>query len=307
MNTKRFFLFTISTLILCWNQYLFSQELYFIDAHSQADHNIELETVVDRMRKAGIAKTILAARGKRKSRDIAALSKQYPDEIIAAVRTKGRHYKNNSDKYFKKLARQVESGHFNAMAEVILYHAQKGDRAEKVKIFPDDRRVSAALDYAKQKNWPLIIHIEFASLHGDLRKNYLEKLTDFLINNNNHPVALIHMAQLSASEADNLLRNHKNLYFLTSHANTIAVRRSNQPWINMFKNKQLTPEWEKIIKTYPKQIVFSIDNVWPEHWLNGYKEQVTLWRNALKQLPEDVAHAIAHGNAETLWNIKHTH
>jgi hypothetical protein len=28
------------------------------------------------------------------------------------------------------------------------------------------------------------------------------------------------------------------------------------------------------------------------------------WRKAMADLPDDVAHAIAHGNAERLWRIK---
>ena len=32
-------------------------------------------------------------------------------------------------------------------------------------------------------------------------------------------------------------------------------------------------------------------------------QQVDLWRKALGKLPDEVAHAVAHGNAERLWKL----
>ena len=54
---------------------------------------------------------------------------------------------------------------------------------------------------------------------------------------------------------------------------------------------------------HPDRFVFALDNVWPEHWEEFYLEQMKYWRNALADLPADVAHAIAHGNAERLWKF----
>jgi predicted TIM-barrel fold metal-dependent hydrolase len=291
--------------LFLWGADARSEALYFIDAHSQVDHNIELDEVLKRMRAAGIKKTILAARGRRQSRDIAALAQAHPELIIAAVRTKSWHYKSNSRKYYKKLASQLASGRFNAMAEVLLYHAQKGDRAGEVEIYPDDQRVEAALAGARKSGWPFVLHIEFASLGSSQKRKYFRKLDQLLNKYPDYPFVLIHMGQLQAPEVKKLILKHRNLYFFTSHSNPVAVNRSNQPWVNMFKEGKLTPGWQSLVISYPKRFIFALDNVWPEHWRNGYNEQVLLWRQAIKKLPPEVAHALAHGNAESLWKLKH--
>ena len=294
----------LSLCCLLWSAYAYCEEIYFVDAHSQVDHNIELEDVVQLMKEAGVKKTILAARGQRKSKEIADLAETYPEQIIASVRTKSIHYKRNTNKYYKKLSKQINSGRFNAMAELLLFHAQKGELAEEVVIYPDDERVNAAFEGARENGWPFVLHIEFSSLSGNQRKKYFTALTSFLEKHSDYPVALIHMGQLEVTEVKRLIDKHSNIYFLTSHSNPIAVARSNQPWINMFKNNVLAPEWESLIVASPKRFIFSLDNVWSDQWRNGYKEQVSLWRNALGKLPQDVAHAVAHGNAESLWKLK---
>ena len=156
--------------LLC-SAYAYCEEIYFVDAHSQVDHNIELEDIVQLMKEAGVKKTILAARGQRKSKEIADLAETYPEQIIASVRTKSIHYKRNTNKYYKKLSKQINSGRFNAMAELLLFHVQKGELAEEVVIYPDDERVNAAFEGARENGWPFVLHIEFSSLSRNQRKN----------------------------------------------------------------------------------------------------------------------------------------
>ena len=43
--------------------------------------------------------------------------------------------------------------------------------------------------------------------------------------------------------------------------------------------------------------------VWSDQWQRLYVEEAARWRDALADLPEDVAHALAHGNAERLWRL----
>ena len=65
---------------------------------------------------------------------------------------------------------------YHAIAEVLLYHAKKGAKAPEVIVYPDDKRVHAALNYAIENNWPFVVHIEFASLHGEMRKKFMRGL-----------------------------------------------------------------------------------------------------------------------------------
>ena len=282
----------------------YSSELYFIDAHSQVDHEIDQNEIIQRMKAAGIQKSILSTRRKRRAFDVADWAESYPDKIIASVRVKSKHYSNNTKKFHKKIKKQIKSGGFNAMSEVLLYHAQKGNKADEVTIYPDDERIEFLLDKAKENGWPFVMHIEFSSLSGDRRNDFYSKMISFVSDNSDHPFAMIHMGQLKINEVATLLKNHSNIYFLTSHSNPIAVLRSNQPWVNMFEGRELKSEWKSLMIKYPGRFIFALDNVWAEQWQDGYKEQVDVWRYALKKLPEKVAHAVAHGNAERLWGLE---
>ena len=86
------------------------------------------------------------------------------------------------------------------------------------------------------------------------------------------------------------------------HSNPVAAARP-QPWINMFNNGELHPKWAELIKAYPDRFIFALDNVTQKHWTHDYEGLVELWRTALERLPSNVAHAVAHGNAERLWGL----
>jgi predicted TIM-barrel fold metal-dependent hydrolase len=279
-------------------------ELYFIDAHSQLDHTIDdPELVIQRMNESDVYRTILAARSNRQPDDIADFADRHPQRIVPAVRTKSGAYINNSPKYYKKMEKQLRDGRFKAMAEILLYHAQKGDLAPEVTVYPDDPRVRFALKAAMKNHWPFVIHIEFASLQGDQRQQFMHKMKKLLADNPQQAIVLNHLGQLSASELAPLLEEYKNLHVLTAHANPVIIKNSNQPWSNMFEGKTLSPEWRALVIQHPEQFVFALDNVWERHWREFYPEQMDYWKSAMADLPDEVAHAVAHGNAERLWRL----
>jgi predicted TIM-barrel fold metal-dependent hydrolase len=281
-----------------------ASEFYFIDAHSQVDQNVKnLELIIQRMDQGGVYRTILAARRGRKPGEIADFTERHPDRIIPAVRIKGRPYRRNEPKYYKKLRKQVTSGRFSAMAEVLMYHAQKGDKAPEVIVYPDDQRVQAALEAAVENEWPFVVHIEFSSLRGSQKQRFMKALEEMLAKEPDHPFPLIHMGQLDAVGVRRLMENYKNIYFLTAHTNPVIVRRSRQPWVNMFKGSTLAPQWKELIIQFPDRFIFALDNVWEKHWNELYLDQMDYWRKAMADLPADVASAVAHGNAEHLWKI----
>jgi predicted TIM-barrel fold metal-dependent hydrolase len=279
------------------------RELYLIDAHSQVDQTVDLNKVISLMDQAGIQYTILSAVAERSSGDIVRFSRQHPGRIIAAVRMKMRAYNENDKKYYEALKREVESDNFNAMSEGMMYHAQKGHRYSEIVVYPDDERVQTALRYALEKGWPFVVHIEFASRSIRGRGKFMEQLEAMLVKYPTHPFAMAHMGQLNASEVRRLIKSHPNVYFLTSRSNPVAANEANQPWVNMFKGDVLAPEWRELAIQYPDRFVISFDNVVPQNWGDFYLRQVQYWRKALSALPPDVAHAIAHGNAERLWKI----
>ena len=279
-----------------------ADEPYLIDAHSQIDHFVDRSTIVPLMDKAGIRHVILSTRGKVKPNEITAFAAKHPDRVTASVRTKGRPYAQNKEKYYKLLKKQMRMPGFGAMAELILWHAQKGNKAPEWVIPPDAPQVQAALRGAVKKGWPFIIHIEFAASRD--AQEFMNKMEAMLKEHPDHPFALIHMGQLKAKEATRLLARHKNLHFLTSHANPYITRSSSQPWTDLFDGGEtLTPEWKALFIKYPDRFVLAFDNVWVNHWGDKYVKQAALWRKALKDLPHEVAHAVAHKNAERLWKL----
>jgi predicted TIM-barrel fold metal-dependent hydrolase len=276
-----------------------------IDAHSQIDIDTELGQVIQWLDKAGIARVILAARRGRPWREIAELAGQHPDRITASVRLKGRNYQRNRPKYYRRLKKQLADPTFGAMAEAILWHAEKGRGvAAEVILLPSEPQVRTALAGALAKGWPFVVHIEFATARGrgDGRR-FMAPLEALLRKHRSHPFALIHMGQLEAGEVRRLIEAHPNVYFLTSHANPEAVLSSGQPWTDMFEGDVLAPAWRKLVIDHPRRFVLAFDNVWPRHWSEFYATQAAVWRKALAELPPAVAHAIAHRNAERLWRL----
>lgn len=283
-----------------------ADEIPIIDAHSQVDHHVDLDGIIPLMDEGGVSRTILAARGKVKPNALAAFAARHPGRITAAVRTKSGHYRRNHPKYYKRLNKQLAMPEFGAMAEVMMWHAEKGNplnpKAPEVVVPPDDERVQVALRAALERGWPFVAHIEFAAAGPD-REVFMRQLEALLGRHPDHPFALIHMGQLEANEVRRLIEAHANLYFLTSHANPIVVSRSRQPWVNLFDEKTLAPQWKELIVRHPDRFILAFDNVWADHWGSIYLDQIALWRKALKKLPHAVAHAVAQRNAERLWRL----
>ena len=282
-----------------------ANELYFIDAHSQVDHNVvPLNKVISLMDSAGVRQTILSARGNIKGKTLLKLSKESPGRITPAVRTKGKPYDTGSKKYYELLKKQIATKQYHAIAEVLLYHAKKGNKAPEVIVYPDDKRIQVALNYTIENSWPFVVHIEFASLHGEKRKKFMRAFKQMLNQHPEQPFILTHMGQLSKNRCLRLIKNHKNVYFHTGWTNPVAVESSNQPWTNVFKGDRLAPEWKDLFIQYPNRFIFALDNVFAEHWSDFYRKQMNYWKRGLAELPTDVAHLIAHGNAERLWGIR---
>ena len=284
-------------------------DLYFIDAHSQIDHKVGgVDVVLKRMGANKVKTTLLSTRGKRNWRDILDWSSEYPGKIVPLIRSKGKHYHDNSPTYYKMVRKQIETGKFAGAAELLIFHARKGNKASEVAIGLNDKRVSVLLVESLNQSWPVIIHIEFASLHGPEKQQYMEDLNLLLEKYPDHPFVLIHMGQLNHQQVQQLIEHHPNLYFLASHTDPVTVNNSRQPWVNIFtlSGNRFKESWKNLFVSYPDRFVFALDNVWDYHWQDSYDEKIRYWRKALSELPKDVAHMIAHGNAERLWKLKST-
>lgn len=283
-------------------------ELYFVDAHSQVDEEVtDLDLIIRRMDAGGVYRTILAARSGRKPGEVADFAAQHPQRIIPAVRTKSGAFDKNPAKWRKSIKTQAHSGRFAAMAEMLLYHARKGNKAPEVQADPNDDRVAFALAAAEQRGWPFVVHIEFASLSPRVREQFMAGFEALLRDHPRLPILLNHMGQLQVLEAARLIKTHTNFYMLTAHTTTVITRGSHEPWTQMFDGDHLKAAWKELLQAHPDRFVFALDNVWYQHWDAFYLEQVAQWRKALAELPLSVAQAVAHGNAERLWHLEPRH
>ena len=265
-------------LILSFANELIASELYFIDAHSQVDHTIDdLDLIIQRMDTSGVYRTILTSRSGKSLGEVADFAEKNSERILPAIRTKSDAYVKNRPRYYKKMRRQLDSGRFKAMAEILLYHAQKGDKAPEVIVYPDDKRVQFALSEVIEKGWPFVIHIEFASLLEEQRRRFMDAMEKMLTTHPKHPFVLNHMGQLKPTEVGQLIEKHKNIYFLTAHTTPAIIRFSNQPWVNMFDGEVLAAKWKELILEHPDRFVFALDNVWDRHWKEFYLDQMTYW------------------------------
>jgi predicted TIM-barrel fold metal-dependent hydrolase len=301
-------------LILLTTGVLKAAEFPIIDAHSQADQHISFEEILSLMKEAGVSRTILSLRGQRQPEELISFAARHPDRITPAVRTKGSAYLKGPKQFEQFLNTQMQMAQFGAIAEVLLWHAKKekaptvtlgsGKKGKppQVVIPPDDPRVQVALSIAIEKGWPFVAHIEFAAIGAD-RDVFMKKFQDLLQRHPNHPFVLMHMGELDAKEVRRLLKAYRNIHFNTAMSNPIAVHRSAQPLVNLFKGTGLAPEWKELFVLYPDRLILGFDNVFAGHWRKLYVKQAALWRKALGYLPEDIAHAVAHGNAERLWRL----
>jgi predicted TIM-barrel fold metal-dependent hydrolase len=273
-----------------------------IDAHTQIDHQVSLEKVLPLMEKAGISRVILTARGKRDLSDIVQFARQHPDRITASIRLKGNNYSRNKPAFYKKLQKRIANPAFGAMAEALVWHEQKGKKAGRVALGMSSPQVLAAYNAASKAGWPFVVHIEFASA-GKRRKMYMRSLEGFLRDRPDHPIVLIHMGQLDSKDVARLLAKHSHLYFMTSRSNPVKIQRSKQPWLDLFRGREIAPAWQKLMIAYSDRFILAFDNVWAEDWGAYYVQQARLWQKALRALPPNVAHAIGHRNAERLWQL----
>lgn len=281
-----------------------AEELYFVDAHSQVDEDVsDLELIIRRMDAAGVYRTILAARSGRKPGEVADFAARHPQRIVPSVRTKSGAFDKNPLKWRKFVQAQLDSGRFRAIAEILLYHAKKGNKAPEVRAYPEDDRVKFVLAAAVERGWPFVVHIEFASLSRPERERFMAGLETLLREYPQLPFLLNHMGQLQPPEAARLIGAHANFHLLTAHTTSAITRESREPWTRMFEGERLAPDWKALILAHPDRFVFALDNVWYQHWDAFYLDQVSQWRQALTDVPPSVAHAVAHGNAERLWRL----
>lgn len=316
MNRCHLWLIGLLAVMLQATAVLAQQNLPIIDAHSQFDQNVPNEQIIAVIERAGVSRVLLSARMEESVESRAlGLARVRPDLISVLVASKWDRYQR-ADQFVPSFVQRAKNPAFAGMAEMLVTHAPHDQPQLKfagLQIPLDAPQIKAGIRVARQHGWPLILHLEFVDMGDDAAQQYLAALEKLLRENRDLPVGLIHMGQLNQPKVAALLAAHENLFLLTSHADNItaiATRRTIERgmkvqtgWINMFAGRALRPEWKELMFRYPDRFVLAFDNVFPNSWSEQYTRRVAAWRDALSDLPPEVAHKIAHGNAERLWKL----
>jgi len=272
-----------------------TDDIYFIDAHSQLDVKVEQQQILDLMSQHQVRKTILGARGQMSSHNVAHFAKQHPEQIVAAMRTESMYYREGNPEFYLEVGNQYASGKYQAMGEIVIYSAGDKGKYADIAVSPADSRVNVAVGIAEEAGWPAIVHIDFSMMDSAMHTQYRNELEGLLAQYGHHPILLSNMGKLKAKEVAWLIERHDNIFFLTTDAS--------DPEFAMLDGMTLSSEWKPLVMSHPDRFVFAVDNVSADDWQNEYSEVMRHWRSALSELPNDVAHAVAHGNAERLWKM----
>lgn len=307
---RRFLILALGMgLLLTKPVYSEPDKLLFVDAHSQLPNSQLSDEIIHLLNQAGIKKVILSHRRLAKNKDILTLSDKYPNRVFPIIKTKGKKWKEGDyNKFTKNIERKLKKGKYYGLGEAILFHAAKGKdglAAPEVNVSTSSDQFIYLLGKARERNWPLPIHIEFRSVNNFSKR--MKELENILDNNKDISFPLMHMGQLDTENVSRLIENHKNVYFMMSQAHAREGKRKewSQPWTTLFSknNKRIKDEWKNLLIKYPDRFIFCIDAVWPRNWSKHYVKRVNLWRKALKELPQSVVEQIAYKNAERLWDL----
>ena len=133
-------------------------------------------------------------------------------------------------------------------AEIIIQHAPHDTKLlvyEGLKLDFRSYRIEKAVALALRHTGPVILHVELKDSSSQAER-IIGQLKELLNQNPDHNFLLIHLGQSSVAQARDLIENYKNIYFLTSHADTFSEismeigRRENHKaqigWINLFND-----------------------------------------------------------------------
>lgn len=287
-------------------------ELYFIDAHGQIDNRTSEKTVIELMDMAGVYRSIITAQQGRDWTSIADMADRFPERLVAAAYTKGGGYHGGGgapSEFLDRLARQSERGSIKGLSELLVVHDGANGKYYEVKVPLQDPLVQAGIQLARTRGWPVLLHIELDALQPAEQEDYLQQLRTLLKTYPEQAFVLMHMGLLEAAKTRTLLEELPNLHLLTSHTtpphNGAGERGNAKTKIPLFQGGSLRPPWRMLMQQYPTRFVFALDNVNADWWqAKPYAAQMRVWWSAMSELPANVAHAVAHGNAERLWKLQ---
>jgi predicted TIM-barrel fold metal-dependent hydrolase len=98
-----------------------------IDAHSQADQDLNVALLVRLMDQGGVKRTILSNRGGLQPKQLVAMAAAHPDRITSSMEVKSRRlYLSGKPEFFRRLEEMGKEPRYGAISEALLWHQAKG-------------------------------------------------------------------------------------------------------------------------------------------------------------------------------------
>jgi len=310
--TSRLWVLGLALLIVCFSTPAFAETIPIFDAHNQMDDGLTVNEMISLMDAAGVERIFFAGRVPRHDTFVLEAAKLYPKRIFPLLRTKGDKDFEASDANLKRQFNDAaRDPRYFGMAELLVYHAFKPAYNERErKIFLTDAKVGYAIEFAEKRKWPLILHIEMAAA-GEMRQTYMNQLEQFLSDHPQLPVLMMHMAQLDSMDVERLIQTHPNIHFMTGHLKFLSGNPDKEdsseqvlPWTPMFMEGRLLEPWKDLFLRYPERFIYASDAMLVNQWRKRYVKRIHIWQRVFQELPSDVAHKIAHQNAERLWHLE---
>ena len=324
---KKFIIFILALPFFSLNSFS-SEKIYkgtLIDAHSQVGILISNKEVSERINNTDVDLTLLSMRGKYENatKRFKSIQKLTNGKVRYLIPTKLKGFarkKRNANEAIngiKDLKKQAIKNKINyvGFGEIIVQHAPHDHeklKYEGINLDLNSYRIKKAIDIILEDEAPIILHVELNDYEEDSKK-ILSQLVEIGKKYPNKNFLLMHMAQIEIEEAEIILKETKNVHFITSHSDPYRAKNEKRKrlgkaqtgWITLFNKKNnLKKKWKNLMNENPNRFVFALDNVFDHHWKKKYKERVYFWRKALASLNKNTSSLIACGNANVYFNLK---
>lgn len=277
--------------------------LRWIDAHchlaSDACHDglCGADLIVEYMDEAGIDQVVLFSIGEGPSSEVIDAWSRYPDRIVPLRGRDGLDIDDTSSLQFYR--HDLERGLFHGVGEILTRHGWYG--ADD----PPDHPVLLSLwALAGEFGVPALVHMGTRPPGEDQAAIPAEWLADWERALEQTPSTTFIWAHSGPSRPEvlrGLLERHPNLYADLSALNPVffEVRERAVPLELMIDG----PEWIRLLEDHSDRFMFGTDNYTTEAYLGTAELLAYVRDEVFSRLSAEAVQAIAHGNAERVYNI----
>ena len=277
--------------------------LRWIDAHchlaSDACHDglCGADLIVKSMDEAGVDLVVLFSLDEGLSSDVIDAWSRYPDRIVPLRGRDGLDIEDPSS--LELFRRDLETGLFHGVGEIRTRHGWYGGDDP-----PDDPVLLSLWALAGEFGVPALVHMGTRPPGEDQAALPAEWLADWERALEETPSTTFIWAHSGPSRPEvlrGLLERHPNLYADLSALNPVffEVRERAVPPELMIDG----PDWIQLLEDHSDRFLFGTDNYTAEAY-TGTADLVAYVRDEVfSQLSTEAIEAIAHGNAERVYNI----